>query len=491
MFRWGNRFVSRETKHRRLGQERSKMSLEYPKSLKKYTGYIIPQNRKSAFGTCIIYGNTKIHKAFEIEEDAISFIIQKNIELNLPIRNIMRRHLEFLEVQVRDDVWTKMSLQDSDFIEKNIIGYNSATKRATCGKNTRLENVLMGHTPDNKTFVSHKNGDVLDNRRENLVLVSGRSLERRRSSVKEEEGCLFYPARKLWAVKWTEMDGKCHKQEFKISEFGEDAETKAKQFRKKKLEEMMEKVQKSRRVQKTEGEEYPILHYPTFPEKYTGSLSYKMRPRGKGFSVGFDHKEFVSFFSGEEAMEYLCSENIKRGYAIKNIIKEWEDHMEMHVGGEVWTKIDKEDFEKVQKHTFHVNANGYAVCSKGPMLHNLVMGHKPTKITVDHINRDRLDNRKCNLRLATKKVQAINRCQKKILDGEEIPVGVTKTKLGWEVHWSENGKTRCKLFSTCSYGEEAKRLAIEKRKKIIREQTDYKEAHTCRIIYKDINYLFV
>lgn len=451
--------------------------LEYPKSLKKYTGSIAIQKRRCAFGTCIVFGDVKIHKAFKTKDEAFSFIKSKNIELNLPIRNIVKKYSDHLEVQLRDGVWTKVSLEDLDFVEENIVGYNASTGRATCGKNTRLENVLMGHKPDKKKFVSHKNGDVLDNRRENLVFVFGKSLEQRKSLVKEDKGCLYYPSRKLWVVKWTEMDGKCHKQEFKISEFGDEAETRAKEFREEKFQEMTEKARKSRRMEKAEGEEYPIIHYPTFPEKYTGSLSYKMRPRGKGFCVGFEQKDFATFFSGEEAMEYLCSENIKRGYTIKNIIREWEDFMEMHVGGDVWTKIDKEDFEKVQKHVFHVSkSSGYAVCSKGPQLHNLVMGHTPTEITVDHINRDRLDNRRSNLRLATKKMQSINRTQKKrTKKGTELPLGVSyrEKRDSWHASWTENGKVKQKMFSVSVHGTQAKQLAIKTREEILTKLVDY------------------
>lgn len=449
--------------------------LEYPKSLKKYTGSIATQKRRLAFGTRIVFGEIEIYKAFRTEDEALSFIRNKNIELNLPIRNIVKKYSNYLEVQLRENIWTKVSLEESEFVEENIVGYNASTGRATCGKNTRLENIIMKHTPDKKKFVSHKNGDILDNRRENLVFVFGRSLERERNSVKEDEGCLFYPARKLWAVKWTEMDGKCHKQEFKISEFGEKAEEEAKKFRETKLEEMTKKARMSRKITKKEGETYPIIHYPTFPEKYVGSVLYKMRPRGKGFCVGFEQKDFASFFSGEEAMEYLCSENIKRGYTIKNIIREWEDFMEMHVGGDVWAKIDKEDFDKVQEFTFHASvAHGYVVCSKGPQLHNLVMDHKPTEITVDHINRDKLDNRKSNLRLATRTVQGINKSQKKIIDGEEIPVGVVRTEKAWEAYWKENGKPRRKSFSVSVHGKCAKILAIEKRREILANHPEYK-----------------
>lgn len=67
----------------------------------------------------------------------------------------------------------------------------------------------------------------------------------------------------------------------------------------------------------------------------------------------------------------------------------------------VYTRIDKEDEEKATKYKWQLSATGYVVGisnNKRVRLHRLIMGCESGdgKI-VDHINHNRLDNRKCNL----------------------------------------------------------------------------------------------
>ena len=43
-------------------------------------------------------------------------------------------------------------------------------------------------------------------------------------------------------------------------------------------------------------------------------------------------------------------------------------------------------------------------------MHDFIMGPRPSRdVSIDHINRERLDNRRCNLRWATRRQQAANR----------------------------------------------------------------------------------
>lgn len=71
------------------------------------------------------------------------------------------------------------------------------------------------------------------------------------------------------------------------------------------------------------------------------------------------------------------------------------------------TRIDLETKESLARHRWYLNPDGYAVCHvstargrKTIYMHRLV-NHTPEDLLTDHINGDRLDNRRENLRTAT------------------------------------------------------------------------------------------
>ena len=86
--------------------------------------------------------------------------------------------------------------------------------------------------------------------------------------------------------------------------------------------------------------------------------------------------------------------------------------------------IDKEDFPKVKDYTWHYTSNAYVSHScvddgkrKSLYLHNFIMDRldhtgKGSKESIDHINRNGLDNRKENLRLITQTEQNLNQGRK-------------------------------------------------------------------------------
>lgn len=76
------------------------------------------------------------------------------------------------------------------------------------------------------------------------------------------------------------------------------------------------------------------------------------------------------------------------------------------------TKIDLEDITKVRNYKWYLNGNGYVVSNTTSRtsikLHRLIMDCPKDKV-VDHINLDKLDNRKSNLRTCTTQQNNMNK----------------------------------------------------------------------------------
>ena len=128
--------------------------------------------------------------------------------------------------------------------------------------------------------------------------------------------------------------------------------------------------------------------------------------------------------------------------------------------------IDFEDKDKVTQYSWHKCSNYVASsqyvdgCKKEIFLHNLIMNKlsfegKGQKETVDHINRNPLDNRKCNLRIVSQSVQNMNKNKRtrsvKLpdqynIDPNALPKHVTYVKArgnhgdGFCVEFKKDGK---------------------------------------------------
>lgn len=75
------------------------------------------------------------------------------------------------------------------------------------------------------------------------------------------------------------------------------------------------------------------------------------------------------------------------------------------------TQVDEEDFYSVSRHGWYFMNSGYAVATikgKKVLLHRFIMS-APIGLEVDHVNGDKLDNRKNNLRLCTRQQNEVNK----------------------------------------------------------------------------------
>ncbi len=113
----------------------------------------------------------------------------------------------------------------------------------------------------------------------------------------------------------------------------------------------------------------------------------------------------------------------------------------IRLGPGQYSKVDPEDYEWLSIYNWHLltgPTNRYAVRVDRKRLfvhmHREIM--KPPKgMVVDHINRDGLDNRRANLRIATRQQ---NRCN----SGPRLRRGTSKYK---GVSWEESGALICPL----------------------------------------------
>jgi hypothetical protein len=117
--------------------------------------------------------------------------------------------------------------------------------------------------------------------------------------------------------------------------------------------------------------------------------------------------------------------------------------------------IDYDDYPLISKYTWNTNDDpraGYAKSTervgesiKGVNMHRLILGITGTSIIVDHINGNKLDNRKCNLRVCKQVENCHNQYRHR--DGT---VGITKSPYdSWDVHLRIDGvshRRRVKTF---------------------------------------------
>ena len=123
--------------------------------------------------------------------------------------------------------------------------------------------------------------------------------------------------------------------------------------------------------------------------------------------------------------------------------------------------IDKDDYDKIKKYTWsECPAYHYAKTSANNLvMHRLIMNAQPQQ-EVDHINHNRMDNRKNNLRIVTHKQNNQNRNLSK-------NYSYRKDKNKWKAYIKIDGKQIFLGYYNTEY--EAHCVAWENRKKYFKE----------------------
>jgi len=69
--------------------------------------------------------------------------------------------------------------------------------------------------------------------------------------------------------------------------------------------------------------------------------------------------------------------------------------------------VNKKDLRGVDLSSLKINFDGYVVI-RNKLLHRIIM-NPPPNMQIDHINKNKLDNRRCNLRICTNSENQMNR----------------------------------------------------------------------------------
>ena len=127
--------------------------------------------------------------------------------------------------------------------------------------------------------------------------------------------------------------------------------------------------------------------------------------------------------------------------------------------------VDATFYHKIRKYRWGL-ASGYAIASLGngkkSFLHNVVLNTKPSNhvFEVDHINRDKLDNRRSNLRICTKTQNNVNSAIRSDNTSGVKGVSWSQKYEKWHAYLHLNGKRRLsRYFKEFLEAVEARRQA--------------------------------
>ena len=155
------------------------------------------------------------------------------------------------------------------------------------------------------------------------------------------------------------------------------------------------------------------------------------------------------------------------------VLHEEENYVEGRLKTGETFYIDYEDFDKVSEHQWWID-KGYAKGGrKRQPMHRFVLNlgkAERYKVEVDHINRNRLDNRKSNLRIVSRQENMLNKSEYKNNTSNVKGVKWNKNLNKWQVQITYN-KKRIHL-GVYSDLEEAKQVRLQAEEKYFKIKGD-------------------
>jgi hypothetical protein len=184
-----------------------------PTDSRKYTGNITKKERKTriSFQVAIRSGENKYFKTFDSYDESFHDLRCKNLELGLPIKNLIWEHEDHLELVLTQNKTCKVSKGlENTVLQPYLWWYHQGHAVTDRRLQTKLHSLLLGNLIPPNFKVIHLNNDTLDYRYENLQIVPVRRSSRRRAPG-------IFLRKGSWVGKYGEEE-----VAFNIAEFGYD-----------------------------------------------------------------------------------------------------------------------------------------------------------------------------------------------------------------------------------------------------------------------------
>lgn len=207
----------------------------YPVNVKCYRGSITDE--PTSFRVRIFTKDIRYQKqGFLSWDNALEHLRQKNIEFNLPIKNIIHEFDEHYEMELTQSKRMKFDKDMLHVVQQHVVhAHNrSHTYYAKTRINIRvvgLHNIIMQHAPGDLT-VDHINHDGLDNRISNLRLATKRQQSaNQRTQCNNTSGVKGVSKYKnSWCTQWNDEYGNGKSKWFSMHKYP-DAKERAVEYR--------------------------------------------------------------------------------------------------------------------------------------------------------------------------------------------------------------------------------------------------------------------
>lgn len=384
-------------------------------------------------------------------------------KLKIHIKNIHYQYLYYQEeyesyknvkiINLTEGKKCLVSYEDYDLVSK-LKWYccNSGYARSTInGKNYLMHRFLLN--PDENLFVDHINGNRLDNRRVNLRIVphkiNNENKNKQSNSISKYRGVTFNKRDKKFIsyVQYNsnriiigyfnnEIEAAINRDKYLVSNNLEHIQL---NFPEKKYEYLESEFNINKSSKKNSvyiGVQYAKKENKYYTQIQHNGKKYYFSCSNDPMQCAIEYDKFIvknkilgkklNFPENypnydQKIIKTLC-EYIDTN-KIKLIIPSSKENI----------IIDKEDYDKVKYYSISIDCLGYVRCrckNKIIRLHRLVMDCRDSKIFIDHIDSNKLNNSKSNLRISNNVLNPQNRSKSnKILTSKYY--GVSKKSNGY------------------------------------------------------------